>query len=132
MLVPNENASRSKKSIFALMLEKTAPETFGVKESSLLRQMNTDTVATDSVNSSVNPSRSTSQQLQASNYLHASSLLTGDGLVCSGVSRLQAAHEVQKIHSENLHFLASLTQKEILEEQIRIKELLGKSCSANI
>ena len=114
----------SKKSIFALLLEKTPPETFGVKESSLLQQMNADAVATDS---SVNPSQSTSQQLQASNYLQASSLLTGDGLVCSGVSRLQAAHEVQKIHSENLHFLASLTQKEILEEQIRIKELLGKS-----
>ena len=109
------------------MLEKTAPETFGVKESSLLQQMNADTAPIDSVGSNVSPLQCISQQLQESDYLQASSLLTGDGLVCSGVSRPQAAHEVQKIHSENLHLLSSLTQKEILEEQTRIKELLGKS-----
>ena len=107
------------------MLENTTPEKFGIKENSLVMQKpNANIVATDSVDPSVNPSQSTSQ---ASQYLQASSLLTGDGLVCGGLSGVQAAHEMQKIHSENLHFLASLTQEEILEEQIRIKELLGKN-----
>ena len=110
------------------MLENTAPEKFGIKESSmLLQKMNADAVATDSVDPSVNPSQSTCQQLQTNHHLQASSLLTGDGLVYSGLSRVQATHEVQKIHNENIHFLASLTQKEILEEQLRIKELLGNS-----
>lgn len=105
------------------MLENTAPERFGVKEISSLQKMNADSiVATDSVDPSVNfPNRqSTIQQLQVS------SLLTGDGLVSSGLSKTHAAHELQKIHAENLHLLADLSQEEICEEQIRIKELLGK------
>ena len=110
------------------MLAETAPEKFGIKENSLLLQkMNADSiVSSNSVNLSVNSPHSASQQLQASQHLQGSSLLTGDGLICSGLSKAQAAHELQKIHKENLHLLDSLTQKEILEEQIRVKKLLGK------
>ena len=110
-------------SVFALMLKSTVPEKFGVKEICSLQKINADPiVATDSVNPSVNfPNRQSAiQQLQVS------SLLTGDGLVTSGLSKTQTACELQKIHAENLHLLAGLSQEEIREEQIRINELLGK------
>lgn len=104
------------------MFENAAPERFGIKENSLLQKEKTDfAVATDSFDPSVN-------SYDKIVCLQASSLLTGDGLVCGGLSKAQAANEVKKIHADNLHLLASLSQEEILEEQTRLKELLGKCC----
>ena len=135
MLASNESASKSKKSKFALMLEKAGAEKFGITENSLPHEMNTDptittdsTVTTDSMDLSMNSPHSTSQPVQANYHSHSSSLLTGEGLVCNGLSRRQAACELEKIHGENLHLLANLTDAEILEEQERLKELLGKNC----
>ena len=55
-------------------------------------------------------------------------LLTGDGLACGGLSKVQAANELCRIHEENLHLLAGLTQEEILEEQTRIKGIIRYVC----
>ena len=121
----NENASTSKKSIFALMFENTPPEKFGIKENSPLQKMNSNSAVPNDL---VVPSANSFERPSTNQQLQASSLLTGDGLICSGLSKAQAANELQKIHAENLQLLYSMTQEEILEEQIRVKELLGKYC----
>lgn len=106
------------------MLENTGPEKLGIKETSYLHKINVEPpITNNSVDLNV-----TSHITIANQQLPLSSLLSGDGLVSSGLSRTQAAHELQNIHVENLQLLGSLTDEEIHEEQIRIKELLGKSC----
>jgi len=67
-----------------------------------------------------------SDSKSSGNTLSQSTLLTGDGLVCASVSKDEALFELQRIHDENVHYLAGLSQEEILEEQARIKVELGK------
>lgn len=55
-----------------------------------------------------------------------SGLVTGEGLVSVGVSREGAREEVAKIHHENVERLSALSEGEILEEQERIKQVLGE------
>ena len=101
------------------MFESMTPERFGLRENTPMKETKADSiVATDS---SFNSFDRQSKDLK----LEASSLLTGDGLMFDGLSKTQAANELCRIHEENLYLLASLSQEEILEEQTRIKELLG-------
>ena len=44
-----------------------------------------------------------------------------------GVAPREAQEEVGKIHEENVERLSCLTEGEILEEQDRIRQLLGES-----
>ena len=53
-----------------------------------------------------------------------SNLVTGEGL---GVSRKTAHEEVIRIHDENVSKLSSLSEEEILQEQERIRQVLGYS-----
>ena len=105
------------KSIFAQMLDSSTNETFGIQEVSL----------SPLVSSDLSHSYMKSFGNDENTFSH-STLLTGDGLVCGSISKEEALFELQKIHNENLHTLAGLSQEEIREEQLRIKELLGK-CS---
>jgi len=92
----------------------TTNKTFGIQEVSLLPGVSSDL------------SHSNKKSFRTDeNSFSCSTLLTGDGLVCGSVSKEEAVFELQRIHDENLHILAGLSQEEILEEQLRIKELLG-------
>ena len=104
------------------MFESMSPERFGLKENTPLQNTKADSVVGTS---SFDPSFNSYDRQSKGSQLEASSLLTGDGLACGGLSKVQAANELCRIHEENLHLLAGLTQEEILEEQTRIKELLG-------
>ena len=110
-----KNRSYPNKSIFAQMLDSSTNESFGIQEASPSLGVSSD-LSHSNIKSFGNDE----------NTLSHSTLLAGDGLVCGSVSREEALLELQRIHYENLHTLAGLSQEEILEEQLRIKELLGK------
>lgn len=55
-----------------------------------------------------------------------SALVTGQGLVAAGATPEAAQQEIAKIHEENLSTLSALTEKDILEEQEKLKRMLGK------
>ena len=55
-----------------------------------------------------------------------SGVISGEGLMSVGVAPEEAQEEVGKIHQENVERLSRLSEGEILEEQDRIRQLLGK------
>ena len=55
-----------------------------------------------------------------------SALISGEGLMSVGVAPEVAQEEVGKIHQENVERLSCLSEQEILEEQDRIRKLLGE------
>lgn len=55
-----------------------------------------------------------------------SALVTGQGLVAAGATPEAAQQEIAKIHEENVSTLSALTEKDILEEQEKLKKMLGK------
>ena len=54
-----------------------------------------------------------------------SSLVSGQGLSIAGASPEFARKEVEKIHEENVLQLSAMTEDEILQEQEKMKKLLG-------
>lgn len=55
-----------------------------------------------------------------------SAFVSGQGLVAAGATLEAAQQEIAKIHEENVSTLSALTEKEILEEQEKVKRMLGK------
>ena len=53
-------------------------------------------------------------------------MISGEGLTSVGVAPGRAQEEVGKIHEENVERLSRLTEGEILEEQDKIRQLLGE------
>jgi hypothetical protein len=61
--------------------------------------------------------------------LMKSDLITGDGLVTAGATPSQADDELVRINKENEKIISSMSQREILEEQKKLKESLSESLS---
>jgi hypothetical protein len=57
--------------------------------------------------------------------LMKSDLITGDGLVTAGATPSQADDELVRINKENEKIISSMSQREILEEQKKLKESLS-------
>lgn len=55
-----------------------------------------------------------------------SAVISGEGLMSVGVAPEVAQEEMGKIHQENVERLSCLSEQEILEEQDRIRKLLGE------
>ena len=54
-------------------------------------------------------------------------LITGEGLQGSDAGQPSAATtELRQIHEENLKTLSSMSEKEILEEQAKLKQMIGR------
>jgi hypothetical protein len=54
-------------------------------------------------------------------------LITGEGLQDGDAGQPSAAMtELQQIHEENLKTLSSMSEKEILEEQAKLKQMIGR------
>ena len=87
-------------------------------------QVSNSTSAGDSVQ--VVKEQFASKASQAWDKFLKSRLISGEGLTSMGVSREAAQEEVTKIHQENVERLSNLPEKEIMEEQERIKQVLGK------
>ena len=55
------------------------------------------------------------------------SIVTGEGLKDGGMeSSNNSVMEVQRIHEENVEKLCSMSEEEILNEQARLKQMIGK------
>lgn len=55
------------------------------------------------------------------------SIVTGEGLKGGGMeSSDNSVMEVQRIHEENVEKLCSMSKEEILNEQTRLKQMIGK------
>ena len=53
-------------------------------------------------------------------------LITGEGLHSGDGSQVNdAMTELQQIHEENLKKLSSMSEKEILEEQAKLRQMIG-------
>lgn len=55
-----------------------------------------------------------------------SKFVTGEGLVTPGVPGGVAQKEISKIHEENVTKLSSISEEEILQEQEKLKKMLGR------
>ncbi len=54
-------------------------------------------------------------------------VITGEGLHGSDASQPSAAMtEIRQIHEENLKKISSMSEKEILEEQAKLKQIIGR------
>ena len=56
---------------------------------------------------------------------HGPVVITGEGLQDCETDISSAVVEMQQIHEENLKKLSSMSEKEILEEQTKLKQMLG-------
>ena len=60
-------------------------------------------------------------------------VITGEGLQdCESGQPCNAMKEIQKIHEENIQKLSSMSEKEILEEQAKLTQMIGIKCSTSI
>ena len=54
-----------------------------------------------------------------------SKFVTGEGLVAMGTSKELAQKEMERIHEENVRVMSDMSEEEILQEQEKLKKMLG-------
>ncbi|XP_068681600.1 RNA polymerase II-associated protein 1-like isoform X1 [Montipora foliosa] len=114
-----ENSSESKKSLFAQQFAVSGSVSFGVPAQ-----------LTKSLQTLREASKDVKEVSNGTAIFFRSSLISGEGLVGCAGERGDLNQAVEKIHTENMAKLESMTEDEVLEEQARIKSTLDPSLIA--
>ena len=146
---PHSPHTHKKKSLFARQCESHSPEFFGFefKPTNQMQPTDRDTVEPFDLNPQPSPiseapptSSSEPEQFASTasrawssllgNTFSPPSLISGEGLLGSGVNQEQVAEEVRKIHSENVQRLREASEAELQAERERVEQVLGPTMVA--